>query len=139
MKKILLTLSSCLLIALATTAQSSSEQIKEKKVVGHMSTQVIGKHKNVGTDITATVTEGIILFDRTGCERCTYAGNFMVKNKIPFTVLNISDPINEDLMYELLRKQGYGGKRFRTPAILVDGEISYSHKNLEKFMWKLVK
>lgn len=83
------------------------------------------------------LTKGVILFDKTDCARCSFAGNYMVENKIPFTVLDISEDANNQLMWKVLNDQGFKGRSFQTPAIMVDGEISHSHKSLEKFLAQL--
>ena len=113
-----------------------STQFKEKRSMSNAKPV----SSNTGKTVPYTpevLKKGIVLFDKTGCGRCTYAGNYMITNNIPFTVLNISEYENNELMWQALRDQGFKGKRFQTPAIMVDGEISHSHKNLETFLAKL--
>jgi len=85
-----------------------------------------------------SLDKGIVLFHQTTCQRCTYAGNYLVENGVPFTPLDIADAENNALMWKKLREQGFTGSGFQTPAIMVDGEISHSHKNIKKFMSQLV-
>ncbi|MEM8998967.1 MAG: glutaredoxin domain-containing protein [Bacteroidota bacterium] len=81
---------------------------------------------------------GIVVFSIDGCSRCTYATDYLNRNKVDFTLLNFSqNPVYGEYMWDKLRAQGYFSKRVQTPVIMVNGEISHSHDNLKQFVKKL--
>ena len=135
-KKLVPAKESILLLKIQTSqghAYTYTTQLRQKQAGSRSAANSFGQSKMADDH-----NKGIVLFDKTGCGRCTMAGNYLFDHGVKFTVLNISKDENNALMWEKLREQGFRGKRFQTPAIMVDGEISHSHKNLEKFLRKLV-
>ncbi len=85
------------------------------------------------------INKGIIVFEKTGCARCTRATSYMLDNNIKFKMLNItSDMKSRELMWKLLKDSGHEG-RVTTPVILVNGKLSHSHKDLKGFLEGLKK
>ena len=97
---------------------------------------LINEAFTVGDDIL--LNKGIVIFEKTDCGRCqTTMAYLNAKNK-PYAKLNITDnPMYNQLMWELLELNGYLGDSVKTPVILVNGAISFSHEDLEGFLEQL--
>ena len=78
---------------------------------------------------------GIVVFSKDGCSRCSYATDYLSRNKVDFTLLNFSkNPVFGEYMWDKLAAQGHLGNQIRTPVIMGNGEISHSHENLKQFV-----
>ena len=85
------------------------------------------------------INNGIVVFDKTDCPRCNRTVSFLSENKIPFKTIDIrKNKKGLALMNKLLIEDG-NESNFTTPVILVNGEISYSHENLEDFLSSFLK
>ncbi len=83
------------------------------------------------------INEGIVVFNRNSCGRCTYTTDYLIENGVSFKIVDIStSKKNQALLNHILSEKGIRGS-YRTPIILVNGELSYSHKNLERFLKQL--
>lgn len=83
------------------------------------------------------VNKGIVVFDKTDCPRCSRTTAYLYENNIPFKIVDVTrNNKGKELMQTLVREDGNKGK-FTTPVILINGKISYSHKNLEAFLTNL--
>ena len=90
--------------------------------------------KNFNVD-GVTINQGIVVFEKDECSRCMATIAFLKKNNISHQVLNISaNTFYNQLMWELLSLNGVYEIKVQTPIILVDGEISHSHKDLMAFL-----
>jgi glutaredoxin len=79
--------------------------------------------------------QGIVVFSRDGCTRCAYATDYLVQNKVDFTLLNFTQlPEYGAYMWDKLREQGVIGNQVGTPVIMVNGRLSHSHENLKQFV-----
>ncbi|MBT8266565.1 MAG: hypothetical protein KJO41_06305 [Bacteroidia bacterium] len=80
------------------------------------------------------INEGIVIFDDTECTRCSFATNFMMENNIDFKIVDISkNEENLKLMWKTIREKGLSLK-VKTPVIMVNGEVSHSHNDLQQFL-----
>jgi len=80
------------------------------------------------------INEGIVIFDDIECTRCSYATSFMMEHNIDFKIVNISDDKeNLNLMWNTIRAKGKS-MNVKTPVIMVDGELSHSHEDLQQFL-----
>ena len=79
--------------------------------------------------------KGIVIFSKKTCSRCRLAENYLDENKIKFKKIAIDEsPEGKKLMWELIRGTSTKKMRIKTPVIVIDGEVSYSHKNLMEFL-----
>lgn len=125
------------LLKIYTTGAYTYRQNLQMAMASNGTSSMASKVPNKGTEIKE-LTKGIVMFDKTGCGRCTMAGNYLFDHGVKFKVLNIGKEENQQLMNQMMREQGFKGGRFQTPVLVVDGVISHSHKNLNKFLRKLV-
>ena len=80
------------------------------------------------------INEGIVIFDDIECARCSYATNYMMEHNIDFKIVNISNnKQNLDLMWNTIREKGKS-MNVKTPVIMVNGELSHSHDDLQQFL-----
>ena len=79
-----------------------------------------------------------MIFEKTDCGRCQTTMTYLNAKNKPYAKLNITDnPMYNQLMWELLELNGYLGDTVKTPVILVNGAISFSHEDLEGFLEQL--
>lgn len=97
------------------------------------SLEIIKKEHQL-TDYTK-LNDGVIIFDKNECSRCEQTILYCVENNIDFKLLNISEnEKNEILMWQVLEAVGYKGETVQTPLILVNGEVTYNHEDLDGFL-----
>lgn len=95
--------------------------------------------KNFKIDDESKLNSGIVVFTKDGCPRCNYTTSYLLDKKIPFKMINISQKEeNNILMWSLIKSRGTK-LDVNTPVIVVNGEVSYSHENLTKFVKQLEK
>ncbi|MEM8765483.1 MAG: glutaredoxin family protein [Bacteroidota bacterium] len=97
--------------------------------------QVLMPSKGYDEEDFKQYESGIVVFSKNGCTRCTYATDYLNRNKVDFTLLNIStSPAYAEYMWDKLHEQGHLGNRIQTPVIMVEGTVSHSHENLKQFV-----
>ena len=80
------------------------------------------------------LSKGIIVFSKDDCPRCNYTLNYLSEKDIPFKLLDISEPgDNNQLMWKVLRENGVT-KTITTPMIFVNGKLTHSHEDLKGFL-----
>lgn len=87
------------------------------------------------------IKKGIVVFDKSNCSRCSMATSYLTDAGIDFKIIDVSRANSEGniLMWQLLQEEKVNAKKgIMTPVILVDGELSHTHKNLRKFLEKLI-
>ena len=79
--------------------------------------------------------KGILVFSKNGCGRCTYAHNYLEKNKLDFKEINIStSSANKDFFWDTLRKSGFNKRTVKTPVLVVDGKVHSHLPDLKGFL-----
>jgi len=131
---------------LTTVSYSGAHSYKMSYGYGSTSSRSMGtstaqKNRNSASNDFGDISTGIVVFEKNGCGRCNMSTDYLLDNNIKFKLINISerDGKGNSLMWDLMRKNGFKGGNIQTPVILVDGELSHSHKNLRKFLTKLGK
>lgn len=78
----------------------------------------------------------LILYTLPTCGRCTKTREYLKNNNIKFVEYDIkSDKVSKEKMYEqLYSKTKFKGGSVTMPVIIYKDEISYSIKNLDKFL-----
>ena len=80
------------------------------------------------------INEGIVVFDDEGCGRCRTVTNFLVANDIDFKIVDLSQGAeNTKLMWKMVKEKG-ASMKVKAPVIMVDGQLSHSHKDLNAFL-----
>lgn len=83
---------------------------------------------------------GIVVFSKDGCPRCSYTTDYLIRKKVDFTLLNISqNEAYNQYMWDKLKAQGQNSKVIRTPIIMVNNVLSHSHQDLNWFVKQLAK
>lgn len=92
------------------------------------------KKESLYLDDFSKLNEGIIIFDDIECTRCSYATNYLMEKNIDFKIVNISDSKeNLQLMWKTIKEKGQS-MHVKTPVIMVNGELSHSHVDLQNFL-----
>ncbi len=92
------------------------------------------KQHTVPLEDFSKINQGIVVFNKDGCGRCSYTTNFLIENGIPFRIIDITkNRENLNLMFELLEKNGVK-ESIRTPVIMQNGVLSHSHEDLMSFL-----
>jgi glutaredoxin len=85
------------------------------------------------------INEGIVVFDDEGCSRCRTVTNYLVTNDFDFKIIDLSDgKENMKLMWKVIKEKG-ADMNVKSPVIIINGELSHSHKDLKAFLEKLKK
>ena len=114
----------CLLFTLSTNAQNVTLENIQKT------------HQLTDFD---KINEGIVIFDKNGCSRCEKVILFCAENKLNFKLLNISESEqNAAIMWHFLELMEYPEETVQTPVVIVNGTLTYNHKNLDAFLQKLI-
>lgn len=83
---------------------------------------------------------GLVVFSKDGCPRCSYTTDYLIRKKVDFTLLNISqNEAYNQYMWDKLKAQGQDSKDIRTPIIMVNNVLSHSHQDLNRFVKQLAK
>jgi glutaredoxin len=78
---------------------------------------------------------GIVIFSKKTCSRCRFAENYLDENNIKFKKIAIDESAEgKKLMWKLIRGSSTKKMRIKTPVIVIDGKVSYSHENLVEFL-----
>ncbi|MBT8265504.1 MAG: glutaredoxin [Bacteroidia bacterium] len=88
--------------------------------------------KNIGD-----IDKGIVIFNKTGCTRCSYTTSYLTDNNIDFKVINVdikTHKENNALMWQTLRENGVLSTNILTPIILVDGKLVNSQGDIKEFV-----
>jgi glutaredoxin len=79
--------------------------------------------------------QGILVFSKNGCGRCTFAHNHLTNNNIKFKEINISEnDENSQFFWKTLKESGFTGNSVQTPVIVVDGKVHTKIKDLKGFL-----
>ena len=85
------------------------------------------------------IDEGIVVFDDDGCGRCRLVTNYLIGNDIDFKIINLANnKDNQKLMWKTVKEKG-ASMKVKAPVIIVNGELSHSHADLESFLKGLKK
>lgn len=109
---------------------NKAEQLEKKK---ELEEKILDEFGDIST--------GIIVFEKNNCSRCNLSTSFLLDNNIDFKIIDVSqDGDGNRLMWEYIRKEkSYEkGKSILTPAFLVDGKFSHTHKDLRAFLKSLM-
>lgn len=79
------------------------------------------------------IREGIVIFNKTGCSRCSRTTGYLTDNNIEFRVLSTKERENKILMTQLLRENGIF-KSVLMPVMLIDGKLANNQGNLDEFL-----
>lgn len=83
--------------------------------------------------------EGIVLYTKPGCGRCTVARQHLNALSKPFTEIDITQQSSEiNALWSGLRNQGLKGNRVTTPVIAKDGIYYHEIPDIRKFLDDLV-
>jgi len=108
-------------------------------------TEQIAKAKQLKEKVLnefGNIKKGIVVFEKNNCSRCNMSTSFLLDNDIDFKMIDVTqDGDGNRLMWEYIRKdKSYKeGESILTPAFLVDGKFTHSHKDLRAFLASLVK
>jgi len=81
------------------------------------------------------ITQGIVVFDKTGCPRCHRTTSYFMDNNVDFKLLNVTENKEyHELMWTLLRENKAVKGEITMPVIMVDGKLSHSHEDLIGFL-----
>jgi len=95
---------------------------------------ILAKKESFQLEDVSKINEGIVIFDDIECSRCSYATNYMLEHNITFKIVDISkSKENLNLMWKTIKEKGQSLK-VKTPVIMVDGELSHSHVDLQQFL-----
>ena len=80
------------------------------------------------------INEGIVVFDDEGCGRCRLVTNYLIGNKIDFKIINLANnQENNKFMWKIIKEKG-ASLKVKAPVIIVNGELSHSHSDLNAFL-----
>ena len=80
------------------------------------------------------LSKGIYVFAKDGCPRCGLTLKYLEENKINYKVFYISkNKEAKELMWTKLTEINFSGK-LTMPVVIVNGKLSYSHKDLPGFL-----
>lgn len=87
----------------------------------------------------SNLNQGIYVFDKPGCPRCKRSTAYLIDNDYDFRIIDAraGSPGNQ-LMFELLRERNINGSVIM-PVIMIDGQITKSHRDLMKFVKSIDK
>jgi glutaredoxin len=78
--------------------------------------------------------EGIVLFYKDGCSRCSFVTLYMLEHGINFKLLDVtSDEENDQLMWDMIKFENPDIARITMPVFLINGKFSYNIENLKNF------
>jgi len=81
------------------------------------------------------INKGIVIFSKKTCSRCRLAESYLDEHNIKFKKIAIDESSEgKKLMWQKIRGSSTKKMRIKTPVIVVNGEVSYSHKNLVQFL-----
>lgn len=85
------------------------------------------------------INEGIVVFDDEGCGRCQLVTNYLVANDIDFKIIDLSTgKESTKLMWKIIKEKG-ADMNVKAPVIIINGELSHSHKDLKTFLESIKK
>lgn len=94
----------------------------------------LAKKESFKLEDVSKINEGIVIFDDIECTRCSYATNYLLEHNIAFKIVDISSSKeNLKLMWNTIKEKGQSLK-VKTPVIMVNGELSHSHTDLQQFL-----
>jgi glutaredoxin len=83
------------------------------------------------------INEGIVVFDDDGCGRCRLVTNYLIGNDIDFRIISLAgNEKNQKLMWKTIKEKG-ASLKVKAPVVIVNGNLSHSHPDLEKFLSSL--
>ncbi len=89
-------------------------------------------------EVLGDIDEGIVLFYKDGCPRCSFATTYMLDNDIDFKMLDVTDDEEKNrAMWKLINAEKPELREVIFPVFLIDGELSYSIEDLKGFTSEL--
>ncbi|MEE9350520.1 MAG: glutaredoxin domain-containing protein [Flavobacteriaceae bacterium] len=86
------------------------------------------------------INKGIVIFTKKTCSRCKIAENYLLKHNIPFKIISTTETTTgRTLMWEKIAEKSTQITNVTMPVIIIDGDLSYSHANLNMFLNALKK
>jgi len=79
------------------------------------------------------IREGIVIFNKTGCSRCSRTTSYLTDNNIDFRVLSTKEYENKLLMTQLLLENGIITS-VKMPVMLIDGKLANNQGDLGEFL-----
>lgn len=90
------------------------------------------------------INKGIVVFGKDNCPRCHRTTSYLLDKNIDFKWLQIPSnhqakaiptiqKQNGELLNQMLQENDFTGS-FTLPVVMVDGKLSHSHQDLEKFL-----
>lgn len=118
------------------------KEVDNSKTVKVVSSNVVLKNNESASKDSKTkmedLSKGIYVFVKDGCSRCALTLKYLDENNIKHKVFYISkNKESGDLMWAKLAEINFFGGKLTMPIIIVDGKISYSHKDLQGFLKNL--
>jgi len=114
------------------TTNVETKKKATKKQLKLEAKKIAERHFDLATD---NVDKGIVIFSKKSCSRCRLAERILDENNIKFKRIAIDEsPEGKKLMWQKIRGDSNEYKRIKTPVIIIDGKVSYSHKNLVQFV-----
>ncbi len=87
----------------------------------------------------SSTDEGIILYTKAGCGRCTQAKEYLRSIDVSFKEVDLSSKSSEvDAMWRQLREQGFTGSRVQTPIVSSKGRLYHEIPDIKKFLGEIV-
>lgn len=86
-------------------------------------------------DLNADFSKGLFVFTKEGCSRCDKTLRFLVDNNIDFKFAEAVENKNyNELLWKIISKNNPKVREVLFPVIILDGKISYDHKDLNSFL-----
>lgn len=83
---------------------------------------------------------GIHVFSKNGCSRCSYVLGDLKKSNVTFKNHNTDNSAKDDrLMWKMLAKAGFKGNSISMPVVVVDDKVYYNIPNLKSLLAWLKK
>jgi glutaredoxin len=78
---------------------------------------------------------GIHVFSKNGCSRCSYVLSDLKKSDVAFKDHNTDNSNTDDrLMWKMLYKAGFKGNSISMPVVVVDDKVYYNIPNLKNLL-----
>lgn len=88
-------------------------------------------------NLNADFSKGVFVFTSLGCGRCERTLNYLLDNNLNFQNFDTTEnPEFLNLMWKKLKEKRSPDK-IKMPVIIVDGRLTYSHKDLDIFLKKI--
>ncbi|MGK0391519.1 MAG: glutaredoxin [Maribacter sp.] len=95
----------------------------------------ISKGTLPASSAASTNMNGIHVFSKSGCSRCSYVLSDLEKNNVAFKDHNTDNSdVDNRLMWKMLYRAGFKGNSISMPVVVVDNKVYYNIPNLKNLL-----